>query len=93
MSATCHLSRRAPPPCCALRVAHPSSSIPAEAQATATLLAKAEGVLAGQALADLVLSQVDTALRAEWRARDGDTLHVGDEFCVIRGPGTRRASF
>ena len=50
-------------------------------------------MLAGQALADLVLSQVDTALRAEWRARDGDALHVGDEFCVIRGPGTRRASF
>ena len=47
-------------------------------------------MLAGQALADLVMSQVDGALQAEWRARDGDTLHVGDEFCVIRGPGARQ---
>jgi len=41
---------------------HAGRSIPAEALATATLLAKAAGVLAGQALADLVLAQVDNTL-------------------------------
>jgi len=53
--------------------------------AEAQLLAKADGVLAGQALADAVLAAVDPALKAEWRVLDGGRLRRGDVFATFRG--------
>ena len=41
----------------------PPGSIPASTQAVATFLAKAEGILAGLGLADLVFEMVDPALQ------------------------------
>lgn len=51
----------------------------------ATLLAKADGVLAGQALANQILAAVDGDLEVSWSKRDGDWIAKGDVFCEIRG--------
>ena len=43
----------------------------------ATLLAKADGVLAGQALANQILAAVDGDLEVSWSKRDGDWIAKG----------------
>lgn len=57
----------------------PPGSIDAATQATATFLAKADGVLSGLAVADLVFEAVDPSLRAEWRAKGkgADCVYAG----------------
>lgn len=62
-----------------------NDSIGEDAQATATFLAKADGVLSGLAVADMVFAAVDPSLHAEWRAKDGDRVSRGDAFGSVRG--------
>ena len=61
------------------------STIPIETESTATLLAKADGVLAGVALANQILAAVDPDVRVAWTKRDGDLVKYGDVFCEMRG--------
>jgi nicotinate-nucleotide pyrophosphorylase (carboxylating) len=61
------------------------STIPEDARATATLLAKADGILAGERVANEVLSMVDGDIEACWLKRDGDDIEKGEIFCYMRG--------
>ncbi|KIZ01665.1 nicotinate-nucleotide pyrophosphorylase (carboxylating) [Monoraphidium neglectum] len=54
-------------------------------QATATFLAKADGTLAGVAVADMVFGLVDPSLKAEWSKQDGDRVRRGEEFGILKG--------
>jgi nicotinate-nucleotide pyrophosphorylase (carboxylating) len=51
----------------------------------ATLLAKADGVLAGQALANQILAAVDPELTVSWSKVDGDSIANGELFCEMHG--------
>jgi nicotinate-nucleotide pyrophosphorylase (carboxylating) len=61
------------------------STIPATTRSTATLLAKASGILAGEHLSNAVLAEVDPELRVEWMKRDGDAIERGDVFMRVEG--------
>lgn len=61
------------------------ATIPETTQAVARFLAKADGVLAGLGLADLVFEMVDPTLQVSWSARDGERVSPGTEFGVVRG--------
>ncbi|KAF6263340.1 Quinolinate phosphoribosyl transferase [Scenedesmus sp. NREL 46B-D3] len=61
------------------------STIPESTQASATFLAKADGVLAGLAVANLVCEMVDPALKITWSLQDGDAVQRGVEFGVVAG--------
>ena len=61
------------------------STIPVETESTATLLAKADGVLAGQALANQILAAVDPDVTVAWTKKDGDSVKYGDVFCEMWG--------
>jgi nicotinate-nucleotide pyrophosphorylase (carboxylating) len=61
------------------------STIPASTQSTATLLAKASGVLAGEHLGSAVLAAVDGNLDVEWLKRDGDMIEKGEVFMRVKG--------
>lgn len=52
---------------------------------TATLLAKADGVLAGQALCNQILAAVDPDVTVSWSKLDGDVIRKGDIFCEMTG--------
>eukprot|EP00891_Asterochloris_glomerata_P008802 jgi/Astpho2/8802/Aster-05445 len=54
-------------------------------QGTATFLAKADGVLAGLAVADLVFSAVDPCLSVHWNGRDGARVAAGTKFGTVTG--------
>ena len=61
------------------------ATIPASTKSRATLLAKADGILAGQALCDRVLARVDPDLTVAWARRDGETIHRGEVFMEVHG--------
>jgi hypothetical protein len=77
--------------------AHPGAridSIDAATQATATFLAKADGTLAGVAVADMVFDMVDPTLKAAWskhgtRHRAARLAGVG-AVASAQGPKTQR---
>ncbi|MFN8109798.1 MAG: carboxylating nicotinate-nucleotide diphosphorylase [Thermoleophilia bacterium] len=58
--------------------------IPDRATATAVLVPRSAGVLAGRAAAEEVLRQC--GLRGEWTAQDGDALTAGTAIATIAGP-------
>jgi nicotinate-nucleotide pyrophosphorylase (carboxylating) len=59
--------------------------IPSDLQAKTTLLAKADGVLAGVDLAKLVFIKVDPDLKFKTLLKDGSKLHPGDIIGTISG--------
>lgn len=59
--------------------------IGADTTATATFLSKADGVLAGLAVADAVFAACDASLRVQWAKRDGDSVSVREEFGTVTG--------
>jgi len=59
--------------------------IPADLRAKTTLLAKAEGVLAGVDLAKLVFIKVDPDLKFKTLLKDGTELHPGNVIGTITG--------
>jgi len=61
------------------------ATIAAEAQATATFLAKADGTLAGVAVANMVFAELDPTIEVEWLKGDGDTVVYGEKFATVRG--------
>lgn len=63
-----------------------ASLIPAERQASATIISRDVATLSGIAWAAEVFRQVDPAVSVEWRAADGDQLEPNQPFCLLRGP-------
>jgi nicotinate-nucleotide pyrophosphorylase (carboxylating) len=59
--------------------------IPADLRAKTTLLAKADGVLAGVDLAKLVFIKVDPDLKFKTLLKDGAKLHPGDIIGTVTG--------
>jgi nicotinate-nucleotide pyrophosphorylase (carboxylating) len=59
--------------------------IPADLRAKTTLLAKADGVLAGVDLAKLVFIKVDPDLKFKTLIKDGTELHPGDVIGTVTG--------
>jgi nicotinate-nucleotide pyrophosphorylase (carboxylating) len=62
------------------------AAIPAEAQNRAKLLVKAEGILAGVALAELIFKEVDPALTMHVQLADGALVRHGDVAFTVEGP-------
>jgi nicotinate-nucleotide pyrophosphorylase (carboxylating) len=64
-----------------------TATVPSEDRATADLVARADGVLAGRAMAELVLHYVvGSALRLEPHVADGEQVHRGDLVLTAHGP-------
>jgi len=51
----------------------------------AKFLAKADGVIAGLHVAELVFKMVDGSLIVEWEKKDGDRVKTGDYFGLVKG--------
>jgi nicotinate-nucleotide pyrophosphorylase (carboxylating) len=62
------------------------ATVAAGAAATATFVAKADGVLAGAWVAHAVFARVDPAVRLEWRVGDGARVAPGQVLAVAVGP-------
>lgn len=63
-----------------------ASLIPAEQQATATIITREDCVLCGTSWADEVFRQLGGAVTISWQAKDGDTLQAGATLCTLQGP-------
>ncbi len=63
-----------------------ASLIPAEQQATATIITREDCVLCGTAWADEVFHQLGGIVTISWQAKDGDKLQAGATLCNLRGP-------
>jgi nicotinate-nucleotide pyrophosphorylase (carboxylating) len=62
------------------------ASIPVDAHNRAHLLVKAEGVLAGVALAQLIFKEVDASLQMQVLLEDGARVRHGDLAFTVEGP-------
>jgi len=62
------------------------ATIAPEQVGTATLSAKANGVLSGVHVAQRVFETIDANLAQEWTKQDADDVHPGDILCRIAGP-------
>lgn len=62
------------------------AAVPAERRATARILAKAPGVLAGTEAVREVYRQLDPEVRIEWVADDGTATAAGDRVATLAGP-------
>ncbi|QIB51237.1 carboxylating nicotinate-nucleotide diphosphorylase [Pseudomonas sp. OIL-1] len=60
--------------------------IPADRQASATIITRESATLCGTAWADEVFRQIDPAIRVEWLAQDGDRIEANQTFCKLDGP-------
>lgn len=60
--------------------------IPEDRWATATLITREHGVLAGQAWANLVFEQIDARCTLDWQVKDGDQLEPNQVLLTIHGP-------
>ena len=59
--------------------------IPPQAQGTARMVAKQDGVICGMEVGEKVFHLVDPALRVETLVKDGDAVHKGDEVMHVTG--------
>jgi nicotinate-nucleotide pyrophosphorylase (carboxylating) len=62
------------------------ATVPAGRRATATFLAKADGVLAGLAVAERVFAGLDPQVALSWSVSDGDAVKAGTRFGTVEGP-------
>ncbi|GGC85765.1 carboxylating nicotinate-nucleotide diphosphorylase [Halopseudomonas salina] len=60
--------------------------IPADRQATASILTRESAILCGTAWAEEVFRQVDPQIHVEWLARDGERMEPNQVFCRLNGP-------
>jgi len=60
--------------------------IPADQSATASVVCREAAVLCGMAWFNAVFAELDTGIRIDWQARDGDTLAGGQTVCTLNGP-------
>lgn len=61
-------------------------TVPENALATASFVAKRQGVIAGLSVVDCVFSVVDAACATEFAVADGATVKAGDRFGRVSGP-------
>jgi nicotinate-nucleotide pyrophosphorylase (carboxylating) len=59
--------------------------IPADKKSTATMVAKAEGIVAGLFVAELVFKRIDPNIQFVIEKNDGDKVKPGDLICTIKG--------
>jgi len=62
------------------------STVPAGRRATATFLAKEDGVLAGLAVAERVFAALSPQVALTWTHDDGDAVEAGTRFGTVEGP-------
>ena len=62
------------------------ATVAPDATAEAAFLAKADGVLAGLAVAERVFAAVDDRLRVHWHRHDGDAVTAGTVVGRVQGP-------
>ncbi len=62
------------------------ATIPESARGSGKFIARADGILAGTAVATEVYRQLDPDVTVTWRAQDGDALSAGHEFGRVYGP-------
>lgn len=62
------------------------ASIPETAERSARLLVKADGILAGVSLAEMIFNSVDSRLSLEVYKKDGDQVKNGDIAFLVKGP-------
>ena len=63
-----------------------SALLPPDLAATALLVPRTDGVLAGRLCADEAFRQVDASLAVSWAADDGDRVAAGAEVGRVTGP-------
>lgn len=63
-----------------------AATVPAGQTATGDLVARADGVVAGLPVAEIVFAAVDPAVRWEARRHDGDRVTRGDVLATVTGP-------
>jgi nicotinate-nucleotide pyrophosphorylase (carboxylating) len=61
------------------------ATVPAGQRASATFLAKEDGVLAGLAVAERVFAALDPQVALGWTHADGDTVEAGTRFGTVEG--------
>src|SRR4051794_34880604 len=61
-------------------------TVPARTRAHATIVAKADGVIAGLAVASAVFARLDPRVQVTTPCKDGDAVSSGDVVCTIKGP-------
>ena len=59
--------------------------LPADATAKATLTCREEAVIAGTAWFDACFQRLDSAVRIDWQARDGERVSPGSVICTLEG--------
>ena len=59
--------------------------IPADNQNTAIMIAKAEGIIAGLPVAELVFKKLDPSIQFNIHINDGEKVKKGDLICTISG--------
>jgi nicotinate-nucleotide pyrophosphorylase (carboxylating) len=62
------------------------ATVPADAQATASVVAKEPGVIAGLPVLAEVYAQIDADISVSPVVEDGETVEAGRLICSIRGP-------
>ncbi len=62
------------------------ATVPADRTAEAVMLAKGQGVVCGLVVAEAAFRMVDSALRVDLLARDGDMVAPGMELLRVSGP-------
>ncbi len=60
--------------------------IPADRQASASILTRESAILCGTAWANEVFRQVDPLVHAEWLVQDGERMQPDQVFCRLSGP-------
>jgi nicotinate-nucleotide pyrophosphorylase (carboxylating) len=63
-----------------------ASLVPAGTRATADVMARASGVVAGTACATEVFAQLDSTVRVDWFVDDGGTVGPGTKVGQVSGP-------
>src|SRR5690625_526830 len=62
------------------------ATVPASAQASFSIVAREQGVLAGRACAQLTFARVDRNIEQRWHLDDGHALEAGALIADISGP-------
>src|SRR5690625_7539080 len=62
------------------------ATVPASAQASFSIVAREQGVLAGRACAQLTFARVDRYIEQRWHLADGHALEAGGLIADISGP-------
>lgn len=61
------------------------ASVPATVKSKARLLVKADGIIAGLALAEKIFNQYDPSLQITFHKKDGDQIRKGDIAFIVEG--------